>query len=174
MHNIKEGGVFLPSFFLSFHYGEFMYYIDPALYWLIIGVMLFFLELALPGFILFFFGLAALVTAVVAWLTPLGIAWQLGIFIVSSVVSLMTLRDVIQKNIFKPKDVAAGEEPDEDVLLAAPGDRAVVGIAISPPAEGRINYAGTSWRATADEKIEEGEIVAIVHQDNLVIHVEKI
>ncbi len=151
-----------------------MSFIDPALYWLIIGVMLLFLELALPGFILFFFGLAAMITAVVAWLTPLGIAWQLGIFIVSSVVSVMTLRNVIQTKFFKPKELADGEEPDEDVVLAAPGDRAVVGVAIAPPAEGRINYSGTSWRATADEKIEEGEIVAIVHQDNLVIHVEKI
>lgn len=151
-----------------------MYFIDPALYWLIIGVMLLFFELALPGFILFFFGLAAMITAVVAWLTPLGIAWQLGIFIVSSVVSVMTLRNAIQTKFFKPKELADGEEPDEDVVLAAPGDRAVVGVAIAPPAEGRINYSGTSWRATADEKIEEGEIVAIVHQDNLVIHVEKI
>ena len=174
MHNIEEGGVFPASFFLSFHYGEFMFFIEPALYWLIIGVMLLCLEMALPGFVLFFFGVAALITAVVAWLTPLAIAWQLGIFIVSSVVSLMTLRDVIQKKFFKPKEVADGEEPDEDVLLAAPGDRAVVGVAILSPAEGRINYSGTSWRATADEKIEEGEIVAVVRQDNLVIHVEKI
>jgi len=79
-----------------------------------------------------------------------------------------------QKNFLKPKDVADGEEPDEDVMLAAPGDRAVVGVAIVPPAEGRINYSGTSWRATADEKIDEGEIVAVVHQENLVIQVEKI
>lgn len=148
--------------------------IDPALYWLIIGVMLLFLELALPGFILFFFGLAALITALVAWLTPLEIAWQLGIFIVSSVVSLITLRDIIQRSFCKPKDAGEGEEPDEDVILAVPGDRAVVGVTIAPPAEGRINYSGTSWRATADEKIDEGEIVAVVHQDNLVIHVEKI
>jgi len=174
MHIYKGERSVFALLFLSFHYGEIMSVIDPALYWLIIGVMLFFLELALPGFILFFFGLAALITAAVAWLTPLGIAWQLGIFIVSSVVSLVTLRDVIQKNFLKPKDVADGEEPDEDVMLAAPGDRAVVGVAIVPPAEGRINYSGTSWRATADEKIDEGEIVAVVHQENLVIQVEKI
>ncbi|MFT5697956.1 MAG: hypothetical protein ACI8ZB_000810 [Desulforhopalus sp.] len=148
--------------------------IDPALYWLIIGVMLFFLEMALPGFVLFFFGLAALITALVAWLTPIAIAWQLGVFIVTSVVSLLTLRDVMQKILFKPKDADTKEDLDEDVMFAVPGDRAVVGAAITPPAEGRIHYSGTSWRATADEKIEEGEIVAVVRQDNLVIHVEKI
>ena len=148
--------------------------IDPALYWLIIGVMLFFLELALPGFILFFFGLAALITALVAWLTPLEIAWQLGIFIVSSVASLVTLRDVIQRKFFTPKTPDGKEEADEDVMSAVPGDRAVVGTTITPPAEGRIKYSGTSWRATADEEIKEGEIVAVVRQDNLVIHVEKI
>lgn len=151
-----------------------MSFIDPAVYWLIIGVMLFFLELALPGFILFFFGLAALITALVAWLTPLEIAWQLAIFIFSSVASLVTLRDVIQRKFLNPKNPEAKEEADEDIMSAVPGDRAVVGVAITPPAEGRIKYSGTSWRATADEEIEEGEIVSVVRQDNLVIHVEKI
>lgn len=151
-----------------------MSFIDPALYWLIIGVMLFFLELALPGFVLFFFGLAAIITALAAWLTPIALAWQLGLFIVTSVVSLLTLRDVIQKNFFTPQQSDINDEPDEDVMYAVPGERAVVGVTIVPPAEGRINYSGSSWRATADEKIEEGEIVAVVRQNNLVIHVEKI
>ena len=151
-----------------------MSFIDPALYWLIIGVMLFFLELALPGFVLFFFGLAAIITALVAWLTPIALAWQLGLFIVTSVVSLLTLRDLIQKNFFKPKHTDITEEPDEDVIYAVPGERAVVAVTIDPPAEGRINCSGTSWRASADEVIAEGEIVAVVRQNNLVIHVEKI
>ena len=148
--------------------------IDPALYWLMIGVMLLFLELALPGFILFFFGLAALITALVAWLTPIAIAWQLGLFIVSSLVTTFTLRNVIQRRFLDSPKGEEGEDPDEDVILAVPGDRAVVGVSIKPPSEGRINYSGTSWRATADEMIEEGEIVAVVRQENLVIHVEKI
>lgn len=153
-----------------------MGFLNPELYWLIIGIMLLFLELALPGFIIFFFGLAALITAAVTWLYPLDIAWQLGLFIVSSVGSLLLLRDLIQKNLFKPKTEEGGEEAasEEDVVLATPGDRAVVGITINPPKEGRINYSGTSWRATADECIEEGEIVSVVKQNDLVIHVEKV
>jgi membrane protein implicated in regulation of membrane protease activity len=146
--------------------------IDPALYWLIIGVMLFFLELAVPGFILFFFALGALVTALVAWLSPISLVWQLGLFIAASLVSLLSLRNIIQKKLIAPASDAGDE--DEDVLLAVSGEKGVVSMTIAPPAEGRIKYAGTSWRAMADEKIEEGEIVTIVRQKGLIIHVEKV
>jgi membrane protein implicated in regulation of membrane protease activity len=146
--------------------------IDPALYWLIIGVMLFFLGLAVPGFILFFFALGALVTALVAWLSPLSLVWQLGLFMAASLVSLFSLRNIIQKKPIAPASEVVDE--DEDVKLAVSGEKGVVSMTIVPPAEGRINYAGTSWRAIADEKIEEGEIVAIVRQKGLIIHVEKV
>ncbi|MFW2366298.1 MAG: NfeD family protein [Desulforhopalus sp.] len=147
--------------------------LDPALYWLIIGVMLFFLEMALPGFILFFFAVGALLTALVAWITPLSIASQLGLFIVSSLGCLLGLRNVIQKRFFSTSSQEENEE-GEDTVLAVPGDKGVVSATIVPPAEGRLKYSGTSWRATADEKIEEGEIVSVVHQKGLVIHVEKV
>lgn len=146
--------------------------LDPALYWLIIGVMLFLLEMALPGFILFFFAAGALLTALIAWLTPVSIAWQLGIFIVASLGCLFSLRDVIQKKFFSTSSEA--EDNDEDTVLAVPGDRGVVSVTIEPPAEGRLKYSGTSWRATADERIEEGEIVSVVRQKGLVIHVERV
>ena len=146
--------------------------LDPALYWLIIGVILFLLEMALPGFILFFFAAGALLTALLAWLTPIPIAWQLGVFIVASLGCLFSLRDIIQRRFLTPPP--GEEEMDEDSVLAVPGDKGVVSATIAPPAEGRLKYSGTSWRATADESIEEGEIVAVVRQKGLVIHVEKV
>lgn len=145
--------------------------LDPGLYWLIIGVMLFFLELALPGFVLFFFALGALITALVAWLTPISLAWQLGLFTGASLLSLFSLRNVIQKRLFTESPV---DEDDQDNVLAVPGERGVVTETISPPAEGRIKYAGSFWRAAADEQIEEGEIISVVRQKGLVIHVEKV
>ena len=146
--------------------------IDPALYWLIIGVMLFFLEMAVPGFILVFFGLGALVTAFVAWLTPISIVLQLALFICASLLSLFGLRKNIRNKFFAPS--LKDGEADDDVMHAVPGDKGVVSMTIAPPAEGRIKYSGTSWRASADEKIDEGEIVTIVRQKDLVIHVEKV
>ena len=150
--------------------------IDPALYWLSIGVMLFFLEMAVPGFILFFFALGALATALVAWLTPVSIAWQLALFIAASLGSLLSLRGIIQRKFLASAAVneAGDEEPDEDVMLAVAGERGVVSMTITPPAAGQIKYSGTFWKATADEQIEEGEIISVVQQEGLVIHVEKV
>jgi len=148
--------------------------IDPALYWLIIGVMLFFVEMAVPGFVLFFFALGALVTALVAWLTPISIAWQLALFIAASLITLLSLRDMIQRKFLTSAPADEEEEEDEDVILAVAGERGVVSMTIAPPAEGQIKYAGTFWKAIADEKIEEGEIISVVDQKGLVIQVEKV
>lgn len=146
--------------------------IDPGLFWLIIGVMLFFLELALPGFVLFFFAVGALLTALAAWLTPISLAWQLGLFIVASLGSLFTLRDFIQKRFLDPQET--DEEDVDDDVIAQAGEKGVVSIAIVPPAEGQIKFSGSFWRATADEQIDEGEIISIVKQSGLIVHVEKV
>ena len=144
--------------------------LHPALLWLIIGVMLFLLEMALPGFILFFFAVGSLLTALAAWLFPIDLVWQLALFIVASLVSLFSLRNLIQRRFL---DTEAADD-DKDEPQARPGDKGVVCAAITPPAEGRIKYSGSFWRATADENIEEGEIISVVHQDGLIIHVEKV
>lgn len=146
--------------------------LHPALYWLIIGVILFILELVLPGFILFFFATGAFITALIAYLFPLGAAWQLALFMAASLLTLVLLRDLIQKRFFTAPP--GQQETDIDQVLISPGERGVVSTAIVPPAEGRIKCAGSSWRATADERIEEGEIVAVIRQQGLVIHVEKV
>ncbi|MGW8194544.1 MAG: NfeD family protein [Desulforhopalus sp.] len=144
---------------------------DPALYWLITGVMLFFLGLAMPGVVLLFFAVGALLTALFSWLTPLDVVWQLAIFILVSLGSLFGLRSIIEMNFF---DKTVDDKLGNDSVSVVPGDQGIVSTAIHPPGEGRIKYSGTYWRATADEKIDEGEIIAVVRQKDLVIHVKKI
>lgn len=144
--------------------------VSAPLFWLIIGVILLFLELTLPGFVLFFFGLGALITSLGAYLFELNLSWQLALFIFASLISLFSLRNVIQKKIMQ----SSADIGDEDLVLISPGERGVVVSEIQPPAEGRIKYSGSSWRATADEKIDEGEIISIVSQKGLVVHVEKV
>ena len=145
--------------------------ITLPLFWLIIGVMLLFLELAVPGFVLFFFGLGALITSLGAYLFDLSLNWQLALFIIGSLASLFSLRNVIQRRFLQAP--LEGEE-DDDGQLVTPGEKGVVDGRIEPPGEGRIKYSGTYWRATADEVINEGEIISIVSQKGLIIHVEKV
>lgn len=146
--------------------------IHPALYWLVIGVILFILELFLPGFVLLFFAVGAFVTALAAYLLPLAAAWQLGLFMAASLLTLFLLRDLIQRRFFTAP--AGQQETDIDQVLIPCGEKGVVSSTIAPPAEGRIKCAGSSWRATADERIEAGEIIAVVRQQGLIIHVERV
>lgn len=88
--------------------------LDPALYWLMMGVMLFFPALVLPGFVLFFFATGALATALVTWLVPTtSIALQLGLFLAASFVALLSLRGVIEKRFFASAADAEGEEGEK-------------------------------------------------------------
>lgn len=147
--------------------------VSAPLFWLIMGVILLFLELALPGFVLFFFGVGALVTSLGAYLFELNLSWQLALFIVASLISLFSLRNIIQRK-FLQSSPEGEEDEDEDHLFVHSGERGVVVDGIKPPAEGRIKYSGTFWRATADEKIDEEEIISVVSRKGLVIHVEKV
>ncbi len=138
-----------------------------GLMWLIMGVICFLLEMMLPGFIIFFFGLGAWITALVCWFYPITINVQLAIFLVSSLMSLFILRGIIRKTFFG--DVSADEE---DVIVTA-GESATVAADIIPPAEGKIKYSGTHWRAIADERINKGSVVTIISQDGLCMKVAK-
>lgn len=141
----------------------------PSLIWLLAGVFFFILELTLPGFILFFFGVGAWVTALVSWLLPLSPNGQLAVFLLASVISLLCLRGFIKKTFFGGRTA-----DDKSSALAPVGEKAVVVAAIEPPAEGKVQYSGTSWRATATEMIGAGEIVVIVKQDGLIMRVRRI
>ncbi|MCK9175371.1 MAG: NfeD family protein [Desulforhopalus sp.] len=145
----------------------------PGLYWLIIGVTLGVLELAVPGLVLFFFAVGALITALItAFFPQLAIVWQLLTFILTSLAFLALLRGVLMRRFLAPSEVDIDSMDDGDVVYAKPGDHATVTLAINPPAIGQIKYGGTFWSATASVPVEAGNVVSIVRQKNLVMEVE--
>lgn len=144
-----------------------MQVLSPWLIWCLVGLGLLLLELAVPGFVLFFFGLGALCTALVSLLFDPGLNGQLLIFIVSSLFSLLLLRRFVKRAF-----TGDTEEPSVDQPLAVKGERVVVEVEIIPPAEGKVRYSGTTWRARADEPIEAGKVVEVVEQDGLVMIVK--
>ena len=141
----------------------------PSLFWFVGGIVLFLLEMFVPGFVLFFFGAGACLTALATLLFGLTLNSQILVFIFASLLSLVLLRRYV-KTIFIGDSVASGT----DSALAEHGARVEVINEIVPPAEGKVKYSGTTWRARATEKIEAGEIVQVIEQDGLIMTVKKL
>lgn len=143
---------------------------SPEITWFILGVVFLALEMALPGFVIFFFGIGAFLTAAVTFFLPITLNSQLIVFLITSLANLFLLRKYIKRTF-----LGATFENDKviDSALASRGESAEVVEAIIPPAEGKVKYSGTTWRALSEQQIDKGQIVTIMSQDGLFMHVKK-
>ena len=139
--------------------------------WMYFGAFLMLMELVLPGFVLFFFGLAASTVGLLRFglgeaFSP---AWQLAAFSALSIVYLTVLRRYM-KRIFTGKAVVAKEDFESEYR----GRVGKVTTAIEPPKAGRVEIGDAEWDAVADSPIAAGEDVKVVSQNNLTMKVEVI
>jgi membrane protein implicated in regulation of membrane protease activity len=141
-------------------------WLRPELIWFLLGLAMLLLELALPGLIIFFFGIGACAVALICLLADISLNMQLTAFLSFSLVLLLTLRKWV-KNVFVGR---VGERPDE-LLNEFVGTRAVVTREIRPDHPGRVELHGTNWTAEADEALPEGAVVEIVEKHNLTLRV---
>jgi len=139
----------------------------PELVWFIIGLVLFLLELVLPGFVIFFFGIGAWITSLICLITNPGINLQAIVFAVTSVLSLVLLRKMIQKRFFYNKDELSRAVDDEFT-----GGEAVALTDFNPGKIGKVEFKGTSWKAESQSVITEGQVVVIKSKENFTLFVE--
>lgn len=139
---------------------------SPVLLWFLAGIVFFVLELALPGLVVFFFGLGAWCAALVVYLLPMPLAHQLLVFLGASLLALLLLRSTLKK-------IFSGRKLEVDAMAGAlPPDAAGEVIeAIEPPAAGLIKYGGSFWQATADQPFAKGTIVRVLQKTNLTVKV---
>ncbi len=137
--------------------------------WLYIGAFLMLAEIVSPGFVVFFFGLGAATVAVCKWAVPsLGLASQLAIFSIASVLYLVVLRRLM-KRLF------VGDMEDSPGLASEyVGRIGKVIETIRPEVPGRIELGEVEWKATAGERLDPGTEVKVVAQDNLTMRVVKV
>ena len=140
--------------------------ISPVLVWFLVGIACYVIELALPGFIIFFFGIGAWCVAVVLAITDVSLTQQLIIFLTASLVTLGLLRSRL-------RSVFLGDKLEQDDSVNIDSSRTIgtVSEAVIPPAMGQVKYGGTFWRAAADEKIAVGTVVEIVEKKDLTVKV---
>lgn len=141
----------------------------PPVYWFVAGVGLIILEILAPVFILVFFGLAAIVVALLTWLFPHLPEWSAWLFFaVFSVVSLLTLRRWC-KAVFAGKRSQVRDDLASDIT----GQQAVVVTRILPGQPGKVEFRGAHWGAVASEVLEPGMQVRIVKQESITLTVAR-
>ena len=137
------------------------------LIWFLIGLVLFLLELVVPGFIIFFFGFGAWVTALICLLFHPGTNLEIIIFAVTSVLSLLALRKLIQNKFFYSK--SNGSEAVEDEFT---GKEGLALIDFGKGRKGKVEFKGTTWNAESDSEIKEGQTVVIMEKQSFSLFVE--
>lgn len=139
----------------------------PELLWFILGLILFLLELVIPGFFIFFFGLGAWAAALACLIWEPGVNLQIIIFAVVSVATLVALRKMIQKKFFYVKEEDAQKVEDEFT-----GREALVVEDVLPGSTGKVEFKGTNWKAESKTELKAGSRAVITGKEDFKLIVE--
>ena len=123
--------------------------------WLIIAGLFFIGEIITVGFLIFWFGIGALIAMIVSFFTP-NIIIQTAIFITSSAILLLATKPLVTKFV----DVKSTKTNAFSII----GKKALVIKEINSHSVGQIKINGEIWSAISenDDVISEGSEVEIV------------
>ncbi len=140
--------------------------------WLVAGVLLVASEAVVPGAVVIFLGLGALLVGAARWLGLLeGWIESFSAWFILSTVLTLALRGVVSRWSQGEKSFQSTDE-DEDAF----GTVVTVANQITDgELSGRIRFRGTTWPARSVQgALEPGEQVRIVDRDNVSWIVEKV
>ncbi len=137
----------------------------PAL-WFIIGFLFFLLEFAMPGFILFFFGIGAWVVAGISLFTDISVNAQIFIFLGTSILTVLLFRKALRNRLGK---INPARNTLQDEII---GKMAKAETAILPGKQGKVYFKGATWSATSSDNIIAGEEVIIIGYDSIILIVK--
>ena len=146
---------------------DFIANMEPHWMWLSVGVLLVAAEIVAPGFFLIWIGAAAVITGVVAWVLPIGVPLQLGIFAVLAVVILYGARKWLRDNPIVSTDPLLNQRGGRLV-----GEVLTVTKAIED-GRGRARVGDGEWPVHGPD-MAEGAKVRVVSADGGVLVVEAV
>ena len=147
-------------------------------HWIVLGIILVIMELVVPSFTIFWFGLGAVVTGLLLVLLPeMPLKWQILVFSLSSAgFTFLWFRLFVprkkMKSLLVDEEAAIGQTGIAASRAQVPGEKGRV--AFSVPVLGE-----ESWSYQADEPIETGNRVRVIavlsqNQKERVLKVEKV
>jgi membrane protein implicated in regulation of membrane protease activity len=142
--------------------------LSQSQFWLIVGFVMLIIEMFTLSFFAFFLAMGALFTALLTYLGILpGVAYQIIVFSVSSVLFLVFLRKVLKSKFSRAKE---GTDYSEFV-----GDKVTVTRDIPAEGSGKVLYRGTEWDAVSidGKPIERDVVVTILKMDGITAYVKR-
>jgi len=143
----------------------------PELIWFGIGLLLLLMEIAMPGLVIFFFGIGAWVVSIICFITDISLNGQLILFLISSIFLLLVLRHRVKPLFY---GFSSSKDNMSEDMQEYIGQAAIVREEIKGKIKGRVEFHGTNWDAIADENIPSGADVEIISKDNLTFKVKSI
>jgi membrane protein implicated in regulation of membrane protease activity len=135
----------------------------PTVAWAILAIAAALVEILIPHFGVIFVSGAAVVAALVAWIGG-GLAWQLLVFAVVLVASLMILRPRMMSKLGAP-----GVPSRTEALV---GKRGLVTQEINATlGTGRVIVEGQDWAARSPSVVSAGREVRVHGADGIVLEV---
>jgi membrane protein implicated in regulation of membrane protease activity len=138
--------------------------------WIILGIILFILELLIPAFVLASFGFGCLVSAIAAAL-DLGVKMQIAGFIGGTLAAFFGVRPFFTRYCYK---ASPGVKTNVDALIGKTGR--VIEDIDDQLDSGRVLVGGDDWKAVAlDGKIiEKNSKVEIIRVEGAKVYVKSI
>jgi hypothetical protein len=128
-------------------------------HWAVAGIVLILAELAVPAFVLVWFGLGALIVGLVVALAAIDLTAQLAVWLVVSVLLV-----VLWFKVFRPESHRTRIGMSEPAMI---GEIGLLARDVAPFEKGEVRFQkpllGTdTWPCIADEAIKAGERVRVV------------
>jgi membrane protein implicated in regulation of membrane protease activity len=138
-------------------------FLNISVIWFVIGLAFFLLEFVVPGFILFFFGIGAWIVTVCTLFMDVSVSAQIIIFLVSSILTVVLFRKWVKEKMGMYKE---SKQVLEDEFMGKTG---LALTPIRPGSNGKVDFKGTTWDATSDDIIAEGENVIITGNRSILL-----
>lgn len=139
--------------------------LSPHWFWLTLGLMLMVGEMTIPGVFLIWLAGAALITGVIAWAVPIGLALQVVVFAALAMVSVFMGRNYLRRNPIESADPMLNDRGGQAV-----GETVVVTQVIES-GQGRVKLGDSEWLAKGPDA-EPGTRMRVTAHEGVVLKVE--
>lgn len=139
------------------------------LLWLIAAGVFFILEIITTGFLIFWLGIAALLSMLISFVTT-NLVIQVAVFVIVSILLIFFTRPILNKFIHKNENPQATTN-----IYSIIGKKGIVTEDINNiDYTGKVKVAGELWSAISSEDLKKGTHIYVTEVDGVKLKVEPI